>query len=170
MEKMPFFVYNKRILDTQTHTEFLLSWEAPARKDPKRSRTWYITVGALGISAIAYALITSSYALAIEMIALIAVFVLFHRLPYHRYRVGISQNGFHLDETMYAWSDLKNFWILQGLDMNELHMDVKRGRDVRILIEGLDPLVVRDVLLGFLPQDPTKREKLLDYIIRFCKL
>lgn len=126
--------------------------------------------GALAVTAIAYALITGSFALALVFIALVAVFVLFRDLPYHRYKVQITENGFQLDNKTYGWGNLKAFWILQGEHFNELHISTKKGRELRVLLEQGDPYAVRDTLLAFIPQDGEQHERLLDYIIRFCKL
>jgi hypothetical protein len=88
------------------------------------------------------------------------------------HKADILTTGFQLDNTLSPWEDLKEFWILQGRGYYELHIAPKNTRKADIVIQTgeKDPFVVRDMLLQFIPQTAGKREKILDAIIRFCKL
>jgi hypothetical protein len=62
--------------------------------------------------------------------------------------------------------------MLASPDHCELHIESKKSHRADLIIHTgpMNPLTVRDTMSRYLPQNPEKREKLLDAIIRFCKL
>lgn len=88
------------------------------------------------------------------------------------HHIRIREIGLQFDEKLYSWGECKEFWILQGPDYYELHISSKKQMkgDVVVMTGDIDPFLIRDTLAKFLPQVAHQKERLLDAIIRFCKL
>jgi hypothetical protein len=76
------------------------------------------------------------------------------------------------DDAFFSWSECEEFWILRSPDYYELHITLKNRLKSDLIIQTgeADPYTLRDTLSQYLPQTIKKREKILDAIIRFCKL
>jgi hypothetical protein len=155
-----------------TNTQPLLSWQAPARINHERSDKWYLISGLVCATFVVYGLLTGAWSMSITfgMIAGLYFYVRNQQHPVHTIR--IFEGGIEFDGRYSIWADWQFFWILDGKNYHELHIAPVKGlrTELVILTGEIDPYAVRDVLGHFLPQIAHQRERLLDAIIRFCKL
>jgi hypothetical protein len=83
------------------------------------------------------------------------------------YKEGCSYAG-----EFFPWTECKEFWLLAGPRYTELHIERKGfwKSDVVIQTGNTDPHLLRAVLGELLPERANAQERLLDTIIRICKL
>lgn len=150
----------------------ILEWQAPSRVSHDRGRGWYVGASVVTLGLIVYGILSSSWLFAITIAILAGLFFLVRNEAHPIHTVRILQLGFEFDGKLRPWNELKEFWMLSGPKHCELHVELKKGYMPNLVVHTatMDPLLVRDVLLQFLPQNPHKRERLLDTIIRICKL
>lgn len=156
-----------------TNTEpILLEWKAPKKIAHERSETWYIIMAVGCGTMIVYGILTSAWSLSICFGMLAGLFFLIRNEDPQVYSIVLKETGIEYDGRHRIWSDWKQFWILRGEDYHELHIESKRHLvpDLVIQTGDIDPYVIRDALAKYIPQIDTKKEKVLDAIIRFCKL
>lgn len=155
-----------------TNTNTLLSWEAKAKVDHSRGGTWFVVSGIFCGIMVMYGLLSGGYSVAAVFVLMPVVFYLVRHQSHRTHTVGILSAGFEFDGSLTPWDELKEFWILQGSGYFELHIAPKNTRKADIVVQTgqIDPLVVRGTLAPFIPQTAGKQEKILDAIIRFCKL
>lgn len=155
-----------------THTTPLLEWQAPARPDPVRSERWYVVTGLLCATFIAYGILTRAWALSVSLGMLAGLFFLVRNQKHPLRRIRILETGIEVDGRMRIWAEWENFWILQGDGYYELRMAPKKhaSSELIVLTGDIDPYLIRDVLSEFVPQIAHQKERLLDAIIRYCKL
>ena len=160
-----------RFMDTNTNPP-LLEWKAPAKVGYKRSEKWYLVAGVLCVLMIAYGILTGAWSMSL-CIALIAglSFLVRNESP-QIHTIRIHDIGIEFDSKLSVWSDWKHFWILRGDGYHELHIESKKSMEPDLVIQTgtMDPYVVRDQLSQFIVQIDHQKEKILDAIIRFCKL
>ena len=95
-----------------------------------------------------------------------------HRMRNVTIHIQIWEEGFRYENKFFEWERCKGFWILQGPTHAELHIEPlsKMREEIMILTGTVDPFELRETLLEFLPEFPEREEKLIDNIIRICKL
>lgn len=179
------FRYNYKISKTNTMPEplpplqatgsatpqVLLRWNAPLRAIPQRSQRWYLASGVIVVGAAAYGIIAADWSFAIVALLCGAIYVLLHGHVPELREIAITGQGVFFDSRFYSYNDLKGFWLMQTPDALELHLTRKRrGSDLVILTGNTDPLFIRSTLGKYLPEESDRQERLLDTIIRICKL
>lgn len=158
-------------METNTTPSPLLSWQAPAGVEHERSGRWYLVAGVIAVSLIAYGIATGDWVLAVVLTLTAGVYFLLRDQHGKEYHMRIFPAGIEIDGTMHTWDAWKNYWILIGPSHAELHVLRKKPtREFIVLIDALDPFVVRDTFAEFIPYDGEKKEKIFDAFIRFCKL
>ncbi|OIO54141.1 hypothetical protein AUJ46_03930 [Candidatus Peregrinibacteria bacterium CG1_02_54_53] len=152
-------------------THILLSWTAPERPPHARGTRWYIAAGCVAALLLAYALYTQVWTFAIVIVLIAVVYGLIHSKPPIKHTVQISTQGLQWDKTLIPWGDLTAFWMLQGPGYVELHIDRKRlGGSLIVQTGNRKPIEIAAALSQFIPPIVDRRESILDYIIRICKL
>ncbi len=157
----------------QTNTEsIVLQWQAPAKNDHERSDRWYLIAGVIAAVLIVYGLWDGAWLMSLSIALCAGLYYLVRDTKHKTHSIVITKMSVVFDGVVHPWAEMKNFWMLQGADYCELHIANKRRlvSDLMIQVGPQDPFAVRDVLLEFLEQDANKRERILDAIIRFCKL
>lgn len=150
--------------------QVLLQWDAPSKAQPQRSQQWYLTGGVIVIALAAYGIVTGDWSFSVVILLCAAIYVLLHGHLPERKEIAITGQGVFYDNAFYGYDDLRGFWLLRTPDALELHVTAKRGRDLVILTSNIDPLFIRSTLGKYLPEESDRRERLLDTIIRICKL
>lgn len=150
----------------------LLEWQAPSRISHDRGPGWYVAASVVTLGLIVYGVLSGSWLFAITIGILAGLFYLVRNEAHPIHTVRILELGLEFDGKLHPWNEWKEFWMLSGPKHCEVHLEFRKGFRPNLVVHTatMDPLVVRDVLAHFLPQNPNKRERLLDTIIRICKL
>ncbi len=155
-----------------TNTSLILEWQAASRPNHVRSDKWYLVAGLLCATFVAYGILAGEWSMSVTF-AMIAGLSYLVRHEQHRvHQVRIYETGFEFDGTLYPWADLQCFWILQAANYHELHLAPAKHTKAEIVVQtgNIDPFLIRDTLALHISQNTKQHEKLLDAIIRFCKL
>lgn len=156
----------------ETNTKTLLEWHAASRPDYVRSEKWYVVAGAFCAIMIAYGIFSDAWSLSLIFAFVPGLYYVLRNQNHKKHHVIVRDVGIVFDGRLTAWGELKEFWILQGPGYYELHIAPLRSMksDIVVMTGDIDPYVVRDTIGQFLPQIAHRKERLLDAIIRFCKL
>ena len=157
----------------QTNTQrVLLEWQAPSKLTHERSPRWYVGMSIASATIIAYGILSDAWSLSLTIALLAGLFFLIRNEEHKAHTIRILDIGIQFDEKMHIWSECTHFWILQGTNYHELHIERKRrlSGDIVIQTADIDPYVIRDLLSKYIPQIAHQKEKILDAIIRYCKL
>lgn len=150
----------------------LLSWTAPSKPTHVRGKRWYVVAGAIVTVLLIYAFWTQAWTFVAVLILLTILYVLLHGKPHPEHTVRITEKALYWDEKTILWEELAGFWMLQGPGYVELHIEWKTKGKERLVIQTgtMDPHQIAVAFSRFLPGFTDRREKILDYIIRICKL
>ena len=159
-------------MNTHAQNDILLSWEAPAKPNHDRSERWYVIAGICAAMLIVYGMVSGSWIMSFCLAVSAGLYYLVRNEKHPQHTISIMSLGINFNGRLHPWNDFKHFWMLSGSDYCDLHIACKRrlGGDICIQTGDMDPYKIRDLLSEFMPQDPHKRENILDAIIRFCKL
>ncbi|MEI8230070.1 MAG: hypothetical protein WCG83_02935 [Candidatus Peregrinibacteria bacterium] len=157
---------------TSIHDRVLLTWTAPARPMHERGRTWYIVAGSILAALLLYALFNRDWSFALVLLAITTTFLALLRLPHQQHTMTIGERGFQWNHISYGWSECAGYWMLQGKGYVELHIELSNPSKSRLIIQTgeLEIGDIDAVLARFLPYLHNRRERLLDYFYRICKL
>ncbi|MFH1444611.1 MAG: hypothetical protein ABIG34_04475 [Candidatus Peregrinibacteria bacterium] len=154
-----------------TDTHIILEWSASERPPHTRGTRWYLLAGCIALLFLAYALYTQVWTFAVVIVLIIVVYGLIHSKPPIKHTVQITTQGLQWDKELIPWGDLTAFWMLQGSGYVELHIDRKRlGGNLIVQTGDRTPIEIAEALAQFIPPIVDRRESILDYIIRICKL
>lgn len=153
-------------------TDYLLSWTAPERPPHARGLKWYLAASSVVALLLIHAVWTGAWTFVVVLVLLAVVYGLLHGKPPLTHTVSIAEQGLTWDKKVIPWGELSGFWMLQGPGYIEVHIERKRRGSDRFIVQTGEcaPVEIANALSRFLPSFPDRREKLLDYIIRICKL
>lgn len=151
----------------------IYSFETTIQRDVQRSRGWFIAWSIFFAAAVLLNLWLHQYlgAVALTLLAVLLFFSVSQRPK--KIKVALLATGLTIGKQHMAWHELENFWILhEPPDLNRLHIK-RRARmlnELTIELGQENPLKIRDLLLPWLPEDPTREESRVDFVTRSLKL
>lgn len=159
---------------TEQHqaTPPLFDWVAPTHHDHDRTRRWYVIAGSIAALVALIALFWGAWSVSIVTVVLTGLYALSRHEETPKRRMRIEGDGFSYGDVFVPWTDCIDFWIVQTPAFSELHIQRKRGspREVIIQTGDINLTVLRSSLSQFIPVRADQRERLLDALIRVCKL
>ncbi len=151
-----------------------LAWNVPEFEQLDRGWKWYVIAGVIGIGLVLYAMFTANFLFAIIVVmGGIIMFLTAQRDPEH-VPFLITASGLFIGDHFHPYHEFGNFSILYyPPSIKKLYLT--SGRRVRptitISLEDMDPNIVREVLLHFLPEDLDRvEESLTELVTRVYKL
>ena len=148
----------------------ILTWKAPEHLHHERTRLWYILAGLFVTMCIAYSVMTSAWTFTVLIVVLSVMYWKMHTKELDLSTIEMWRSGFALNDSYSEWSECDGYWILKCPGYYELHNEKANGTAVKIQTGEVDPYKLHDLLPHLLPQLSNRREKVLDTIIRICKL
>ncbi len=129
-------------------------------------------MGALVIASGIWSILSAAWTLAIVIILGSAMYYQNIRSRLGSNTVSIHKDGLQVGDRLSLWEHCTGFWIYRHGKNVVMHIEKVRGweREIAVVIDGLDYQNVAEIMSNFLPYRGARREKLLDYIIRICKL
>lgn len=149
-----------------------MQWNAPERPPVERGRVWYAVVGLSALVAAVWSIVTAAWTLTIVIILGGAMYFQHLKLHVSSRKIEISKEGIAVNGVFTPWDVCAGFWIYKTGEQYVLHIEKSRGwdREISTVIEGQDYREIATLLSEFLPYRATRRENILDSIIRICKL
>ncbi|MFA5175039.1 MAG: hypothetical protein WC430_01280 [Patescibacteria group bacterium] len=154
--------------------EAVYQWEVKEYEKYQRGRRWYAIMGFVGISILAYALITSNYLFALIVALFGIILFLFDMQEPAKVQFAITTTGIILGEKFYRWSEFDSFWIVYAPpEVKNLYFKTNGVFRHRLQVPLLDsdPRPVRDYIGRFLNEDLEQEEEpLSDRLARVFKI
>lgn len=151
----------------------LLGWSAPSHPKHNRTARWYTVFFIVILGLASYGAYTGNWTFAILMLLCGLLYPLLHdHIPPEK-RMEIYPQGFLFENALIRWDDCSGFWLIPTTSYTELHIEYREGkrqRELKIQTGTIDASSLRLHLAEFLPELPNRGERLLDMIIRLCKL
>ncbi|QQS16064.1 MAG: hypothetical protein IPK84_01765 [Candidatus Moraniibacteriota bacterium] len=126
-----------------------LTWTAPEfDESPAHSRALLLLLGVF-LAIIVYALIENSSIMAITFVLLGTVTFLHSRKSPKTLRCAITSEGVVVEEEIYAFDNIKSFWIIYEEDERSLFLKTRGSliASVRIPLGSANPVALREALL-----------------------
>ncbi|HAU39323.1 MAG: hypothetical protein UV80_C0009G0009 [Candidatus Peregrinibacteria bacterium GW2011_GWF2_43_17] len=150
-----------------------MKWIAPEYVKHKKGPVWATVAISLTAALIAYAILTSSWTMAVAFSVLAIVYYLEYRQDPKDIEIEISEFGIRVADKTYPFSHMRAFWIIyEPPFVKTLHVRFakKHMADLIIQLADYDPVEVRKTLLTQLPEWEGKEENFLDMLVRAFKL
>ncbi len=138
----------------------------------ERSPRWYLIGGSIVLLTAVYGILTGAWTLSLVILLIAGMYTLLRNAPPPVGHISISPQGFTFNDAFTSWIDCESFWLLQGPGYIELHILKKRRWHAEVVIQigPINPQSLRGLLGQLLTEHSDQRERLLDTIIRICKL
>jgi len=152
----------------------LAEWQFPEFVKYKRSQRWYITAGIIVALLLIYSAVTANILFAMIIIITSVIFILNQKRDPKMVSFKITEEGVIIDETLYEWPEIKNFWIIyEPPKVKNLYFEFKSLLLPRLPIplQDQDPVKIREILLDYIDEDIDREgEPISDGISRALKL
>lgn len=154
------------------HEPSLLEWSAPGRIQHERGTSWYIGMVTFFGLCLLYSIMTSAWSFTVLLIMFAAFYAYTHRMEPEVRHIVLAKDGCRFNGSVISWKDCEGFSMLQGRGYVELRI-LEKGRAHESIVihleDGVTPSHIREVLAGKL-LELHRKEKVLDTILRICKL
>ncbi len=149
-------------------------WQIPEYTKQSRGRLWYIVAAVIFLTLIGYGVLTNNFLFALLML-LFAAIIFMHSTREPMYlQVGVSDKGIILNEKIFTYDQLQNFWIIDNPPLTK-DLFIKFNRSIRptlsVHLSEQDAEEMRITLGKFLIEDTEKKdEPLSDLLWKILKL
>ncbi len=154
--------------------KILDEWQFPEFVKYQRNRRWYIIAGISVALLLIYSAFTANILFAMIIIIASIIFIINQKRDPKMISFKISEEGIVVDETLYEWPEIKNFWIIyEPPKVKNLYFEFKSLLLPRLPIplQDQDPIKIREVLLDYIDEDIEREgEPISDGISRTLKL
>jgi len=145
-----------------------ISWTAPSFYFNPQKKYLSLVVIALAAAGIGMLVWNRDTLTAIFMLLSSLVLILYSNKKPEVSKINIDHRGIEVGETLYTYKDLKSFWIhYDPGNLKELSIESRKWYMpyVKVSIEDKNPLVIRSLLVNFLPEKEHEHS-LVDIIAR----
>ncbi len=152
----------------------IFAWQFPEFSKQNYSRGWFIGYGAVLTGLLIYSIFTANILfIFILVIATVIIYINRRREP-DNIRFRITEEGIILDQMLYEWPEIKNFWIAyEPPEIKNLYFEFKGVLLPRLPIplQDKNPVEIRNTLLDYIEEDIEREgEPISDNIGRKLKL
>ena len=157
--------------DTERES-ILLQWDAPESNTYSRGWKYYLLTAVVFLLVIIYSIYTRDWFVIVAAFVLAGFFYYYPTLKPKVASYKITQLGFYINDRIYPYNEIHSFWVFINQRENKLNIifDKKYLPQLSILLLDLDPLVVRNTLNKYVPEQEGRTESLVDKFIRLLKL
>lgn len=151
----------------------ILKWKAPAFVKYTKNTAWYITTGTLLVILIGLGLLIGSATFAIAVIVFGMVYLFINQEDPEMLDVVISDIGIKFGNQVFAYNELKTFWIEYNPPYYQsLHLVHQKQfqQETTIHFHGLNPTDLRLILSQYLPEWQERKLTTTENIIKFLGL
>lgn len=137
----------------------------------ERSKRWYLIGGIVALAFAAYGILTGAWSLTLVVLLIAAMYYLLRKSPPIVKQITIAAAGVTFDGAFTPWSGFDGFWFIQTPLTIEVHLHrTSAKQEIVIQIAEIPVIDIRAALSPFLTERADRTERLLDRIIRICKL
>ncbi|MFO0702747.1 MAG: hypothetical protein U0514_02645 [Candidatus Andersenbacteria bacterium] len=151
----------------------IYQFQTTIQRDVRRGRGWYVGWSLFFAAAIGVNIWLHQYLGAVALTLLVVLLFVSATQRPKPITVSLYASGLTIGKQRYPWHEFVNFWILsEPPELNRLFLK-RRTRvlsELAIELGDEQPLKIRDLLLPWLPEDPTREESRVDFMTRSLKL
>ena len=143
--------------ETITFGEDLISWEVPEYVKHERSSLWYIIAGVIGFALLILSVFTANYLFSFIIVLVALIVIITAKEDPEKVVVSITDEGIIVGRKFYDFDEFKTFSVIYKPSQNvknlyfEFHNFTKQR--LSILLEDMNPLPIRELLLQFMQED-----------------
>ena len=150
----------------------LLEWQAPEFLSYTRGWKYYSLLSLLFLAVIVYGVYSSDW-FVIGIFIIVAGFIIWYQQkePLNK-KYRITQLGIYEDNKFYQFNEIYSYWFLIDKEYKTLNIIFAKKYlpQLTILLNGTDPIAVRNVLSKHIPEESNRTETLLDRLVRLFRL
>jgi hypothetical protein len=130
-----------------------LSWNAPGRPFKKRSKEYFTNCFLITLAIEIILFLFSQYLLMLVVFSLAFLAFALAAVPPHSIYYKISSEGVQVGETFFIWEELYDFYFMDRLGSEVLHIRTKSyfPGEITIVLGDMPVSQVKAVMLPFLP-------------------
>jgi len=156
----------------QTKETTLLEWEAPEFLAYLRGWKYYTILSIMLLAVIGYGAYSQDW-FVIVIFIIVAGFILWYQQKEpltKKYR--ITQLGIYENDRFYQYNEIFSYWFLIDKEYKVLNIIFAKKYlpQLTILLNGTDPIAVRNVLSKHIPEESNRTETILDRLVRLFRL
>ena len=157
----------------------LIEWQALDSHPHERSARWYLIGGVFVIAFAAYGIFDGSWTTALLALLIGGIYFMIRNAKPRMIGIQITGLGIQAGGLFTPWNLCRDFWILAPppskngtTSAPELHISPQNTfqREIIVFIQDIDPAIVRETLLQFVPERAGMEERFLDSVARLLKL
>ena len=140
-------------LQRQSHPQ--ISWEASSFYFNPQKRYLALLIIALSVGGAAMFIFKKDTLTAIFLLLSSLVLILYSNKRPEISKITVNQTGINIGRETYFYKDLRSFWIHYNPGMaKELSLESRKwyAPYIKVLIEDKNPLIIRSLLINFLPE------------------
>ena len=148
-----------------------LKWSAPEFAQYSKNKSWFIIAGLIAAGLFFWALLVKNFLFALLIGLSFFSIVTFALKKPREIRLAVTSKGIKIDKTLYAFDNLKSFWIFyEPPEVKELSLRSKKTimPYIKIPLGEQNPVEVRKLLIKYLPEIKHK-ESLIDNLARILR-
>lgn len=151
--------------------EVLLSWDAPEFLEHERDAKWYIGAAVLALGLLGYSLYTKDWFFAVVVVIIAIVSLRYLKIKPNIKKYGITRVGIYIDERFYPFDQLHSFWVVYQPPLKILNILSTRRYlpQLTIQLEDQDPVMIKNILKKFIPEQEKRGEAVMDKVSRILK-
>ena len=157
----------------QAHDKSLIfAWTAPEYVRHDKSNRWYLIAGLIAVTSALVALFFGNWSMALAILVFTTVY--WYIDTYHPPKmtsIEISEMGVRIGNLFFPYSQIKAFWIIYDHGIRTLNLRALNHwfGDVVIQLDEIDPVEIRNFLVGQIPEWEGKREPVSETLLRILK-
>ncbi|NTU69653.1 hypothetical protein HGB13_02385 [bacterium] len=158
-------------MDPALEDNAIYSWDAPEFLYHEKSALWHVFVYT-SIAALTLLMVFLKQWFSIPVFLLIGVLVFqYAEVKPKHISVTITNLGIVVGDKFFPFSEIKSFWVLYNPPLKQLNFELTKRFSpvISVLIEGTDPVIIKDLLAPHIIEDDTRTEDLVDRVIRFIR-
>lgn len=138
----------------------------------ERSQRWYFMGAIVVLSSAAFGIVSGNWSFSIVVVLIGAIYFLLRNAPPLLGTITLNEHGVQFGNEFTSWADCVSFWLIKTPNYTELHIARKGSvfREIVLQTGTVDTDLLRATLATCLQEHSTKKERLVDMLIRICKL
>lgn len=144
------------------HGKIFAQWTFPEYNKYERNKVWYFWFILILAGLVVFAIFEQNPLLGVIVVMVGFIIYFQGRKEPNQLVFQITEDGISLDNKFYGYNQLKKFWIIyQPPEVKELYFSFNSGikPELSISFGNQNPVKIREHLLKYLEEDPTKEDE-----------
>lgn len=139
--------------------EIFAAWQFPEFIKYQRNRWWYVLFIVVLAGLLTFSWFDRNITFAIILVLIIIIYLNLERREALQFNIAITEDGILLNDKLIEYRDLSNFYLIYyPPQIKNLYLQPKNffSRLIIIPLEDENPVIIRQALLQYLPEDIAK--------------